>query len=448
MPCEIRVVLEQYEPKLSLAECCQRETPNRLRNPFRSFRDETQCLYVILSNLSKKKYRHEYRRNWGGGGARGETLVTLNLGDPRHDISARDKRTISFLRQVFPGLSQIIDNTIQSITRVLFRVIGRLVLRGGLLGGGGGGGGGGGNTSSSSGENNGRRITIVLPTYPPGEDDEEEEDNTEMAASEANPEAENQLAGAESQQNEVRVQYTEPDHPVEQAYGDQDGAASGGEHTTKRTIVAGTESLDLGLGLGASTSKSTTRISTNQTTTMTTNKSNGTARAVITTLTLIAGSSSTDSSDDGKSAEISAGGGAQAEKDDGYQTGIPGPITRLFIIANRGIANLMQDLILHSGKLDAVSVSDDGMDQFIIRKMGGCLVIAHKVKQVLYSHFPEAEDCDGGSSYMKLGKIVPRQVLASTTSSMRSDSLILSCVIWTLLNTSRYYNDFQRSKDE
>ena len=60
------------------------------------------------------------------------------------------------------------------------------------------------------------------------------------------------------------------------------------------------------------------------------------------------GSSSTDSNDEGKSAEVSAGGGAHAEKDDGYQAGIPGPITRLFIIANRGIANLMQDLILVS----------------------------------------------------------------------------------------------------
>jgi hypothetical protein len=36
-----------------------------------------------------------------------ETLETLNLGDPRHDISARDKRTIGFLRQLFPGLSQV-----------------------------------------------------------------------------------------------------------------------------------------------------------------------------------------------------------------------------------------------------------------------------------------------------------------------------------------------------
>jgi hypothetical protein len=61
---------------------------------------------------------------------------------------------------------------------------------------------------------------------------------------------------------------------------------------------------------------------------------------------LIAGSGNTDSGDDGKAAEVSAA--AQAEKDDGYQAGIPGPITRLFIVVNRGIANLVQDLILVS----------------------------------------------------------------------------------------------------
>jgi hypothetical protein len=61
---------------------------------------------------------------------------------------------------------------------------------------------------------------------------------------------------------------------------------------------------------------------------------------------LVAGSGNTDSSDDGKPAEVS--GAAQVEKDDGYQAGIPGPITRLFIVVNRGIANLVQDLILVS----------------------------------------------------------------------------------------------------
>lgn len=51
-------------------------------------------------------------------------------------------------------------------------------------------------------------------------------------------------------------------------------------------VVAGTETLDLGLGLDVSTRQSTTRISTNQTTTLTTNKGSGTSRAVITTLTV------------------------------------------------------------------------------------------------------------------------------------------------------------------
>lgn len=35
-------------------------------------------------------------------------------------------------------------------------------------------------------------------------------------------------------------------------------------------------------------------------------------------------------------------------KGDGYTEGIPGPVTRLFVLANRGLANLVQDLILVS----------------------------------------------------------------------------------------------------
>jgi hypothetical protein len=47
--------------------------------------------------------------------------------------------------------------------------------------------------------------------------------------SEVNPETENQLAGAESQLSEVRVQYTDPAQPAEQVYSDQQEAASGGD---------------------------------------------------------------------------------------------------------------------------------------------------------------------------------------------------------------------------
>lgn len=62
------------------------------------------------------------------------------------------------------------------------------------------------------------------------------------------------------------------------------------------------------------------------------------------TLQLVAGSSSGSSSGDAV-----AGGDADdagAAKGDNLTEGVPGPITRLFIIANRGIANLIQDLIL------------------------------------------------------------------------------------------------------
>lgn len=38
-------------------------------------------------------------------------------------------------------------------------------------------------------------------------------------------------------------------------------------------------------------------------------------------------------------------------KGDGYTEGIPGPVTRLFVLANRGLSNLIQDLILVSSRV-------------------------------------------------------------------------------------------------
>jgi hypothetical protein len=52
-----------------------------------------------------------------------------------------------------------------------------------------------------------------------------------LIQSEANPEAENQVVGAESQQNEVRVQYTDAGQSAQQVYSDQEEAASGGGQT-------------------------------------------------------------------------------------------------------------------------------------------------------------------------------------------------------------------------
>ena len=52
---------------------------------------------------------------------------------------------------------------------------------------------------------------------------------------EINPEEENKLAGAESQVNEVRVQYTAPE---EQGFSDQDEAASGGKDNYVSCLIS------------------------------------------------------------------------------------------------------------------------------------------------------------------------------------------------------------------
>ncbi|VVC38653.1 Hypothetical protein CINCED_3A017856 [Cinara cedri] len=105
-----------------------------------------------------------------------EAFLSVEAEESSHN-NVRDKRTVGFLRQLFPGISQIIDRKIQQITRFLFRVVGRLVLRGGGAGAGGAAGGGG-----AAGETTSRRISITLPTYPPSTDDEEEDGQQDVPA--------------------------------------------------------------------------------------------------------------------------------------------------------------------------------------------------------------------------------------------------------------------------
>lgn len=51
-------------------------------------------------------------------------------------------------------------------------------------------------------------------------------------------------------------------------------------------------------------------------------------------------------------ANAPADGGDTTPRTDGYTEGIPGPVTRLFVLANRGLSNLIQDLILVSILID------------------------------------------------------------------------------------------------
>ncbi|KAG8223764.1 hypothetical protein J437_LFUL001484 [Ladona fulva] len=213
-----------------------------------------------------------------------ETLETLNLETPSHDESLRDKRTIGFLRNLFPGISE-------------------------------------------------------------------------------EPNLEDNLAGSESRVNEVRVPYDGDAALLDEE--DQETAATGDEESVARSedsvetdnepAASDTGDRDkrfLFFGGGDSSSGS----------------AGGSGNFLFDIIRLITGSGSSDSSSDsdgssndgvsaGLTASVAVGkdGGAAAgaaagtpslDPNDGYTSGIPGPLTRLFIIANRGISNLLQDLIL------------------------------------------------------------------------------------------------------
>ncbi|XP_026483186.2 uncharacterized protein LOC113391439 isoform X2 [Vanessa tameamea] len=256
-----------------------------------------------------------------------ETLATLNLGAPGSELSERNKRTIGILRQLFPTLTQIIEQKVQEITSMVLKVFGPVVLRAFL------GNRNGGRSNSGGG-------TIDLDD----EDDDDDDDDTVTSTTAAAPDRrkralsflpnaiadENQLlSGAESQQAEVRVAFG----------GDQ--AASDDQQTAAQTNSASIDEITLDdaddseenrnkrfLNFGGSSSNS---------------GGGGSGNFLFDIVRLVAGSSSGSSSGDAGAAEGEDNGGP---KGDNLTEGVPGPITRLFIIANRGIANLIQDLIL------------------------------------------------------------------------------------------------------
>ncbi|KAM3956456.1 uncharacterized protein ACR2FA_009559 isoform 2-T2 [Aphomia sociella] len=311
-----------------------------------------------------------------------ETLASLNLGAPGSELSERNKRTIGILRQLFPTLTQIIEQKVQQITGMVLQTFGPVVLRaflGGNKNGGGNNGGGGG--------------SIELDD----DDDDDDEDVTPMSSSSTTeattttkaavrrkralfflPNAiadENQLlSGAESQQAEVRVAFGEG-----QEGQDQQVAASEDQQTAAQTNSASIDEITLD-DSDSSDENRNKRFLNGQNTPNSGGSGNflfdivrrpaeAMARAAGTAFRLFAGTDSlnvgltashTATLDpnnpqlvSGTSAASSADPGVPADgedlssgKGDNLTEGVPGPITRLFIIANRGIANLIQDLIL------------------------------------------------------------------------------------------------------
>ncbi|XP_034236817.1 uncharacterized protein LOC117642609 isoform X3 [Thrips palmi] len=212
-----------------------------------------------------------------------ETLETLHLGEPgSDDTTVRDKRTIGPLRQLFPGISQA--------------------------------------------------------------------------------EAENQLAGSESQISEVRVQLGDKQSaPVEAEEEEEEEdlkPAASGDNLAEAEEGAELENEAEGTADDENRNKRFLPFNLGGAAGGSGGSSAGSGNFLFDIIRLIAGSGTTQTQDEAENAPLdgstssggvsaSASASANAEgKDDGYQEGVPGPITRLFVIANRGIANLVQDLIL------------------------------------------------------------------------------------------------------
>ncbi|CAH2243835.1 jg15137 [Pararge aegeria aegeria] len=335
-------------------------------------------------------------------GSAQETLSTLNLGAPGSELSERNKRTIGILRQLFPTLTQIIEQKVQEITSQVLKVFGPIFLRVFL-----------GNNNNGGRSNSG---TVELDDDDDDDDDDDEDEvssssSTTMEPPERRKRAlfflprspvqregadhctldyavgsltvilqnavadENQLlSGAESQQAEVRVAFGDAQAPSDNqaASDDQETAAQTNnaaideitlddaddseENRNKRFLGGSTSSSGGGSGnflfdvvrrpaeMVARAAGNAFRLFAG-----TDQLSVGLRAAHSATLDpallpqLIAGSSSGSSSGDAAAAEGEDAGGP---KGDNLTEGVPGPITRLFIIANRGIANLIQDLIL------------------------------------------------------------------------------------------------------
>ncbi|XP_015181499.1 PREDICTED: uncharacterized protein LOC107069061 isoform X1 [Polistes dominula] len=131
-----------------------------------------------------------------------------------------------------------------------------------------------------------------------------------------NPEAENRVneVGSESQNNEVRVQFADEqsaNEAVPNLTPLEDVESSDDENRNKRFLNFGFGGSSGGSGAGS-------------------------GNFLFDIIRMVAGSGS----------QSNASGDASAGRGDGTQEAIPGPITRLFVIANRGISNLLQDLIL------------------------------------------------------------------------------------------------------
>ncbi|XP_045480385.1 uncharacterized protein LOC123684918 isoform X1 [Harmonia axyridis] len=261
---------------------------------------------------------------------------------------------VGLIRQFCPPLSQILDNVIQNVTSQAFRIFGRAILQNGGLGGGAGGT---------------QKVNVVLPTFPPDEDyDEDEEEESgpvtvDLDTRAGKPSQETTTSSASADDNTVAKRHV---RVVREAETDQELAESAPEPQEDLSNVDTESDSDRGKrflpfgGDGHGGGSGNFLFDVIRNTADMTGRAMGTLYRIVAgtqsfgfsfnntnSRQLVAGSGATEDGTD--SGHAGVGGVAEidiAKGADGYTEGIPGPITRLFVIANRGIANLVQDLIL------------------------------------------------------------------------------------------------------
>ncbi|XP_066154184.1 uncharacterized protein [Euwallacea fornicatus] len=265
----------------------------------------------------------------GGGGGLAGILSNIDLPGLLQGVNSFVKLIGAFC----PPLSQVLDNVIQNVTSTAFRVFGRVILRGGGLGGG-----------SSSGGSGGQSVNVVLPTFPPDDDYEDDDGESSTAASTSSALAleaiETSTADGvnlytseqlDDSANTIAKRHVRVAREVESAKAeDQVGAESAPSPDHDLNDVDDQDRNKRYSPFGGSDDDGHTGA--------------GSGNFLFDIIRLVAGSGATEESD-----EHDAGGVAELDVQkatDGHTEGIPGPITRLFVIANRGLANLVQDLIL------------------------------------------------------------------------------------------------------
>ncbi|CAD6240074.1 GSCOCG00002490001-RA-CDS [Cotesia congregata] len=333
------------------------------------------CLITLVNSFPASETRF-----------RSKMLERVMVKESNEDPAARGKRTIGILRQFFPSITKIIETKVNSIVSQVIKILGPTVLRTTLNNGGQ-------NKSpedSSRSDEDGSLVTAASPF-----DDEElleedtetdkaneissESDATNTKSSEPQKKPEEQDASvAESNHNEVKVQFADQDNleaatdsgdlpPLEEIEVPEDenrnkrflsfgfggsgaaGGSGGGSGNflfdiirqaadgaaraagTVYRVVAGTQSLGLGLSASRDLAPSPTTAASAAPAAPATPAA-APAPGTATQPSLVAGSGSASS--DGSST-------VRTEEE-----AVPGPITRLFVIANRGISNLVQDIIL------------------------------------------------------------------------------------------------------